>query len=238
MISCRCIALTQEQAYEMLLACFVALEAYMYYPGCNLDHNLYEIALPIMEELQFIRRSNNNPLGQLSINKEEFTSKRKKLRTLVSEISFKTFLPKDYEDPECLLSEADRKAFHPETIKLLAEEIPSVVAYEEDHSLRNPAAIKRARKNSVTAKDTKVVIERGEKIVCKIEELFDCGKENTVKNTPWHKLLSTDSKQAHEITKNISKDYARSSSTRKSKVEHQTPEQRPSISKQPSKLSK
>jgi hypothetical protein len=222
----------------MLLACFVALEAYMYYPGCNLDHNLYELALPIMEELQFIRKLNNNPLGQIPIDREAFTSKRRKLRTLVSEISFKSFLPKEYEDPEVLLTEEERKAFHPDTIKLLAEEIPSVVAYEEDHSLRNPVVMKRARKNSVTAKDAKVLSERGEKIVCKIEELFDSGRENTVKNTPWHKLLLPDTKQSNDIPAHLTKDYGRSSSTRKSKVGHQTPEQRPSMSKQPSKLSK
>jgi hypothetical protein len=173
----------------MMLDCFVAIEAFMFDPVCDLKHNLFEVAYPILQELQLIRNKSNNSLGLLKVNQKDFINPTQKLRPLINQYCFTTFLPKDYEDEVPKVGEKEKKLFDPETIKLLAEEIPWIVASEEDHTLKNPVPVKRTRRNSVAAKETKAQLEKAETLIRKIEELSEQADEAAVKHMPWHKLL-------------------------------------------------
>jgi hypothetical protein len=188
-----CISLNQRMVYEMFLASLVVMEAYLCDPLIELHHNLYEMALPILKELISIRkRQGFDPTSDQILNDQDFIIPRKKLRHLVAPFITKSFLPRDYNDVIPKVTESQKLKFSPETIKLLSEEIPSLIAFQSDTSLKNPKLLQKNTKKNVSSRreDPVKSIKKGEELVATIEALMLDTDEITVKRSKWHLILT------------------------------------------------
>jgi hypothetical protein len=156
----------------------------------NLKHNLYEISFLILNELQSIRRRNQNSLGFLPIIENDFSARIKTIRELIKPFVLKCLIHDESEDQVSQFTKKDKLLFNPESIKLLSEDIPWAVALEQNHTLKDSIPVKKGRGKSISVKGSGLEYEKGERLIKKIEHLSETGNGQILKQIPWHLLLT------------------------------------------------
>lgn len=124
----------------MYLACLAQIEVFADESEYPFEQNLHLTALRILREIQNYR--NRNGLAALTFNHREFEKPEKSLFQLLKPLIKHRYFPAE-PVPKSEVEVIPKKGTSSETIKLLGEDIASVIACQLDPSLKNPVAVRK-----------------------------------------------------------------------------------------------
>ncbi|KAJ3269484.1 hypothetical protein HDV01_001368 [Terramyces sp. JEL0728] len=194
-----CIAQKKELALESYLAVLCAMEHALYDPDITISHNLLKVGQIVATELWEIKKATGYEAVPPQPN---FTYSMKRLKYLLE-----PYMKNFYPEPRLLTASGEKEedvphnAISSAAIRLLTEEIPSVVAYQNDHSLKKIVPLgKLNKRNSIKSNqihvaqkqlDQKIAQDKAGVLLEEVEILMDSEdpeEQKKLTTTPWHKL--------------------------------------------------
>ncbi|KAJ3261035.1 hypothetical protein HK103_006990 [Boothiomyces macroporosus] len=199
-----CIAQTKEQALESYLAVLCAMERVFFDPDIHISHNLLPVSQIVATELWELRKESGS--YQDIPPQPDFTFALKKLKYLL-EPYMKAFYPEP-KSPQLNENDEEQVPVLKSTaaIRLLTEDIPSVVAYQNDHSLKKPVPLTKLNRRNTMSKNSQVLSaqkqleqklanDRAAVVLEEVEQLMNSDDpeiEKILATVRWHKLKKLD----------------------------------------------
>lgn len=182
----RCVGQSLEQVFDNFLVLITKIEELAAESDYIFKHNLYWAALRVLQFLQRERKKNSSS-DSLQVFPAEFENEFKSVYKLLKPHlngKWQNVAEPKEQPKECIIIQTI--GVSTETVKLLSEEIPSIVAMNRDPSLKNPTLVSKLPKKK--GLDGKKAEDRAAELIAYLENPRI--PKSKKQDTPWSKLLA------------------------------------------------